>query len=223
MLSCNEMFNKLEDYQTMTFEEEKYSYLIVKPNGVRHFRTYLEELKKENYTVLGFYAIQDYEEVSLALHPSKKKRRHIVPINKMFKTLFSNYAVAILVTKSHITYEDFVEQLYKFKKRVRSLFDTPNLAYVFEVSKLLNEQPNQLLKVVDLNGRELPKKEMNQEGVFQVYSVNSLHSPDPDVNETISEMLLLRKMGIFSDENKIPDMLVENILRYETFSFIKDM
>ena len=223
MISCKEMFNKLENYQSMGFEEEKYSYLIVKPNGVRHFGTYLEELKKQSYTILGFFAIHDYEQLSLALHPSKKKRRHIIPINNMFKTLFSNYAVVILVAKSNITYKDFVEELYHFKKRVRTLFDTPNLAYAFEVSTLLDEQPNQLLKIFDFNGQEIPKKEMNQVGIFQVYSVNSLHSPDPGVNETISEMQLLREKGIFRDENRIPKVLVKAILKYETFSFIKDM
>lgn len=223
MDSINTIFDKIESCKTFDFEEEKYSYLIVKPNGMRHINTYLTELIKENYKIIGFFAIRDYEAVSLALHPSKKKRRHIIPINNMFKTLFGNYAVAILIVKSNISYEDFVEQLYQFKKRVRRIFDTPNLAYVFEISSLLNDQQNQRLKLVDINGNELPKKEMNQEGTFQVYSVNSLHSPDSNVEETIYEMGLLRKMGIFTENNKIPKILIRAILRYETFTFIRDM
>lgn len=223
MSSIDTIFGKIENYQTIGLEEEKYSYLIVKPNGTRHINTYLSELIKENYKIIGFFAIRDYEAISLALHPSKKKRRHIIPINNMFKTLFGNYAVAIIVAKINISYEDFVEQLYQFKKRVRRIFDTPNLAYVFEISTLLNEQQNQHLKLVDSNGNEIPKKEMNQAGTFQVYSVNSLHSPDPNVEETIYEMGLLKRIGIFAEENKIPNILIKAILRYEIFTFIRDM
>ena len=111
MSSIDTIFGKIENYQTIGLEEEKYSYLIVKPNGTRHINTYLSELIKENYKIIGFFAIRDYEAISLALHPSKKKRRHIIPINNMFKTLFGNYAVAIIVAKINISYEDFVEQL----------------------------------------------------------------------------------------------------------------
>lgn len=223
MTYYDKMFAKLENHQSMSFEEEKYSFLIVKPNGVRHFKTYVEELRKQNYTIIGFFAIHDFKSINVALHNTKKKLRHIIPINNMFNTLFSNYAILILISKSHIAYEDFVNEVCKFKVKVRSKFDTPELAYVFDISTLLNDQQNQVIKIIDSNGQEVPKREMNQKGTFKVYSVNSLHSPDPDVDVTISEMQILRKKGIFKNENKIPDNLVTAIMRYETFAFIKDM
>ncbi len=223
MLNFNEMFAKLENYQSMTFEEEKYSFLIVKPNGARHFRTYVEELRKQNYTIIGFFGIHNFETINVTLHNTKKKLRHIIPINNMFNTFFSNYAVLILIAKSHITYEDFVNEVCKFKVNVRSRFDTPELAYVFDISTLINDQQNQELKIIDSNGQEVRKSDMNQKGTFKVYSVNSLHSPDPDVDVTISEMHILRERGIFESKNLIPKNLLDAIVRYETFTFIKDM
>ena len=223
MINYTEIFNKLKNYQSLSYGEEKYSFLIVKPNGTRHFRTYVDELKKQNYTIVGFFAIHDFATINVALHNTKKKLRHIIPINNMFNTFFSNYAILILIAKSHITYEDFVKEVCKFKVNVRSRFDTPNLAYVFDISALINDQQNQLIKIVDSNGQEVPKREMNQRGTFKVYSVNSLHSPDPDVDVTISEMEILRNKAIFKDENLIPNNLLDAIFRYETFAFIRDM
>ncbi len=223
MFDCNKMFSRLKDYQSMTFEEEKYSFLIVKPNGARHFRTYVEELKKQKYTIIGFFAIRDFGAINIALHNTKKKLRHIIPINNMFNTFFSNYAILILVAKSHISYDDFVRELCELKVRVRNRFKTPELAYVFDISTLINDQQNQVLKIIDENGQEVSKSDMNEKGTFKVYWVNSLHSPDPDVNVTIWEMQILRQNGIFEEENKIPDNLIEAIYRYETFTFVKDM
>lgn len=223
MCNYNDMFKKIKNYRNLTFEEHKYSYFIVKPNGIHHFKTYVNELVAQKFDIINFFAIHDYETINIVLHPTQKEQRHIVPINNMFKTLYSNNAILILVAKSHITYEDFVRQVYYFKKNVRTRFEDPNISYVFDVAELLNDQQNQELKIIGINGEECPKREMNHKGTFLVFSVNSLHSPDPDVEVTISEINLLKRSGIFTDKNVIPEILVRAMKRYETFAFLKDM
>ena len=56
-----------------------------------------------------------------------------------------------------------------------------------------------------------------------VFSINSLHSPDPDVQVTIQELLLLKEMKLISEENCIPEEIVSNIAKYETFVYLKDI
>ena len=218
-----QVFQEVENYRALGFEDYKYSYFIIKPNGVNCFKEYVEELKRQGFTIVNFFAVQDYDTVNIALHPTQKELRHIIPINNMFKEFYSNYAVLILVAKSNITYNDFAKQVYIFKKTVRKRFEPDYISYVFDASELLNEERQQLLKIIDKDSNEVPKKWMNQKGSFLVFSVNSLHSPDADVEVTISEMQKLEKMGIFSRENIIPKALVEAMMRYETFAFIKDM
>lgn len=223
MVNYKEMFKAIDNYRNLNFEDFKFSYLIVKPNGIRHFKTYVDELISQKFVIADYYAIHDYETINIALHPTEKEQRHIVPINNMFNTLYSNNAVLIIIAKSHITYEDFVKQVHHFKSNVRQKFENTAISYVFDIAELLNEQQNQLLKIIDTKGNECPKREMNHKGTFLVFSVNSLHSPDPDVDVTISELKLLQRSGIFEDKNIIPAVLVKAIIRYETFAFLKDM
>ena len=212
-----------KNYRTLGFKEYKYSYLIVKPNGAKHFKTYVDELIQQQFTIIGFFAIQDYETLNISLHPTEREQHHIVPINNMFKDFYSNYAILILRAKNNITYPAFVRQVYLFKTSVRKRFEVQYVSYVFDTSELLGDNQHQLLKIYGKNNQEVSKREMNHEGTFLVFSVNSLHSPDPDLKVTVSEIELLKANGIFLLKNLIPNFLVESIKKYETFAFLKDM
>ena len=223
MLDIKKLFGEMDNYHYMSFEEEKYSFLIVKPNGVRHLETYVKALKENDFKIIAFFAIKDFASINVELHNSKKKLRHIIPINSMFKTFFGNYGILILISKTHITFEDFVNEVCDFKVDIRKQFVRTDLAYVFDISSLIGDQQNQVIKIFDKNGNEVPKREMNQKGTFKVYSVNSLHSPDPTVDATIKEMRILAKRGIFDKKNIIPIQIINKMIFYETFAFMKDM
>ena len=219
----SKIFSSIENYRDLSFEDEKYSYLIVKPNGEKHFNTYVEELKKQKFKIIDFFAIFDYETLNIALHPTEPEQRHIVPINNMFKDFYSNYAILILISKSNITYKDFVRQVHLFKNSIRKRFEVDYVSYAFDIAELLNDNQHQRLKILDSEGKEVNKLEMNHEGTFLVFNINSLHSPDPDVNVTISELELLKRNHILIPDNVIPKVLVTAIQKYETFSFLKDL
>ena len=223
MFNIKDFLEKMTNYQEGGFEEKKYSFLIVKPNGVRHLETYVKALKENGFNIIEFFAIKDFASINVELHNSKKKLRHIIPINSMFKTFFGNYGILILISKAHITFEDFVKEVCDFKVDIRKQFIRTDLAYVFDISSLIGDQQNQVIKIFDENGNEVPKREMNQKGTFKVYSVNSLHSPDPTVDATITEMKILNKMGIFDSRNIISRRIIRKMIKYETFAFIKDM
>ena len=223
MFNIEDLFGEINNYQGMDFDEEKYTYLIVKPNGVRHLEIYINSLIQSGFKIIAFFAIKDFATINIALHNSKKKLRHIIPINSMFKTFFGNYGILILISKTHITFEDLVKEVYDFKIRVRRQFERTDLAYVFDISTLIGEQQNQVIKIFDENGNEVSKREMNQKGTFKIYSVNSLHSPDSTIDATIEEIIILLERGIFERKNIISNEVMKKIIYYETFAFIKDM
>lgn len=222
-LGYNKLFNDIDNHDKLEFSDFKYSYLIVKPNGNRHFRTYVEELNKKGFAIFGYYSVMDYATVNVALHPTLIEQRHIVPINNMFKDCYGNYGVLILIGKTHITYEQFVKEVYEFKADTRKIFEVEYLSYVFDISKMLGEYREQKLVIIEKDGSEGKKREMNQIGTFLVFSVNSLHSPDPDVKVTVDEMFLLKKMNIIAESNRIPKEIVHKISEYETFVYLKDI
>lgn len=222
-LGYNKLFDDISNYERLDFSNYKYSYLIVKPNGNRHFRTYVEQLKAKGFEIFGFYSVMDYATVNVALHPTPPELRHIIPINNMFKDCYGNYGVLILIGKTHITYESFVKEVYAFKTDTRKIFEVEYLSYVFDISEMLGEYREQRLILLEKDGSEGKKHEMNQIGTFLVFSINSLHSPDPDVQVTIQELLLLKEMKLISEVNCIPEEIVRKIARYETFVYLEDI
>ena len=57
--------------------------------------------------------------------------------------------------------------MYDFKIRIRKQFEQTDLAYVFDISTLIGEQQNQVIKIFDENSNEVSKREMNQKGTFE--------------------------------------------------------
>ena len=219
----NVMFHRLHDYETMSFEEYKYSFIIVKPNGARHISTYLSELKKLEIDTLNLFAIHNHEEINLALHLTERERSHIIPINLMFKDFYGDNAILILISKKNIEYEDFVSKVYDFKWRARALVEKKYISYVFDTSDILGIKKSQWLKVLDADGNEVKKYDMNHEGVFMVALPNSLHSPDDDVECTVKELMTLYDLGIICEDNIIPDDMLKRVINYGTMEILKDM
>lgn len=222
-LDFSTLFNRLRNYDAMGYEEYKYSFIIVKPNGARHLKIYANELKRQGFDVLGFFVIYNHEEVNLSLHTTERERRNIIPINKMFKDLYGDSAILILIGQKNISYSEFVEKVYQFKWHARSLVEINYLSYVFDTSSILGINQGEVLKVIDKEGKEVKKYEMNNEGTFMVALPNSLHSPDNDVETTIQELRLMYEMGIISRQNIIPKRILDRITRYNSMEVLKDM
>jgi hypothetical protein len=217
------IFKRLQDYETMSFEEYKFSFIIVKPNGAKHISTYLEELKKWSIDILDIFAIHNHEKVNLALHLTERERSHIIPINMMFKDFYGDNAVLILIGKKNIEYSEFVSLVYKFKWKARSLVEKKYISYVFDTTDILGVNHGQYLKVLDAEGKEVKKYDMNHKGSFMVALPNSLHSPDDDVESTIKELMTIYHLGIICKNNVIPDAMIERIINYGTMEMLKDM
>lgn len=196
-LRLEEVFSRLNNYELMSFEEYKYSFVIVKPNGARHLKLYIQELEKSGIDVLGYYGVNNHEQINLALHQTERELSHVVPINKWFKDFFGNQGIIILIGKKNISYDDFSKMVFDFKWKARRLTETPYVSCVFDRSKALDLPQTQELKVIDESGTEVKKYEMNCKGDFMITLPNSLHSPDADVVTTVKELQILKQIGAF--------------------------
>lgn len=222
-LGYTKLRKDIENYAKLDYKSMKYSYLIVKPNGNRHLRTYIEELNRNGYDILGFYAVKDYATLNVVLHPTLPEQRHIIPINTMFKDCYGNYGILIVIGKSNISYENLVKDVYAFKADTRKIFELNYLSYVFDISDMLGEYREQRLLLIEKDGTEGKKREMNQTGTFLVFSVNSLHSPDPKVDVTVQEMQTLFSQNLICESNAIPEEIIFKMCEYETFAYLKDI
>lgn len=218
-----ELFYAIDNYKKLAICDYKYSYLIVKPNGNRHLDTFMKELEKQKFRIVKCFAIRDFETINVALHNTEREKRHIIPINKMFCDFYGNYAILIVVSKRNITYENFVIDVQNFKTTVRRIFEYDYISYVFEASKILGYNEGERLIVLNKNNQIVEQKEMNHEGTYMVFSINSIHSPEPNIDITIQEFKLLRSLKIFTSDNVIPDTIVKSMRRYNSFSFLKDL
>lgn len=203
------MFGRLSNYRIMSIEEYKYSYVIVKPNGARHLKIYIAELERKGIDILGFYVIHDHEKVNLELHPTEWERSHVIPINKWFNDFYGNQGILILIGEKNISYEEFTKKVFEFKCRARHLTEKTYVSCVFDRSQIFKIIPTHELKVIDSNGNEVKKYEMNHSGDFMITLPNSLHSPDANVDSTISEMKILYKIGVFNSVIMSEEILEE--------------
>ena len=218
-----EALNRLDNYENMTFEEYKYSFIIIKPNGAKHIEVYLEQLKCMGIDILGIFAIHNHEEVNLALHLTERERSHILPINKMFKDFYCDNAILIFLGEKNITYDDFVSKVHQYKWKARSLVEKKYISYVFDTTSILGVNKGQRLKVIDERGREVKKYDMNDIGSFMVALPNSLHSPDASVVDTINELRIISKLELMRKENIISEEMLQRIIYYGTMEMLKDM
>lgn len=218
-----EMFLRLKDVSSLEKQDLKYNYIIVKPNGASHLKTCVNALEWRGFLISGIYAITDFKKVNEALHPLESEQEKIIPINKMFLDYFGNYAVCIVINKANITYEKFAEMVNGFKWFVRGMTTTPYVTCVFNQCEFMGKQPNQVLRIMDDFGNNVPMYEMNNKGSFIVTMPNSIHTPDADVQSIVKEFFVLKELDIILPENLVSNEYIDKIHKYKTMNVLQDM
>lgn len=214
----------LQQSEKIEFTDLKISYMILKPNAAKHYDSIIKEVEANRFIILDQYAIFDYETVNMALHRNQENAlKYIIPISRMYYDFYGNYAVLLLIAKKDIMYEDFCLQVLRLKKYLRAKFELSYISYAFDTSELGEDNLQQKLLIISKEGREVKKDSMNKEGTFMVFNMNEIHSPDGAIESLVSELSLLIKMGILSEENIIPKTIIRNMSKYGTFSFLIDL
>ena len=145
-MTREEVLAVIEKNEKLDFKDFKVSYLILKPNAARHYKVIVNEIEKQQYTIIGQYAIRDYETLNMALHVEQpESMKYIIPISRMYNDFYGNYGVLLLIGKSNITYENFCLQVVSLKQNLRARFKFSYIAYAFDTSELGRENLHQRL------------------------------------------------------------------------------
>ena len=188
-MTREEVLAVIQKHEKLDFKELKVSYLILKPNAARHYKVIVNEIEKQQYTIIGQYAIRDYETLNMALHVEQpESMKYIIPISRMYNDFYGNYGVLLLIGKSNITYENFCLQVVSLKQNLRARFKFSYIAYAFDTSELGRENLHQRLVVVDKDGKQTVDEYFKREGTFMVFYINEIHSPDESVSTLVKEM-----------------------------------
>lgn len=212
---------KLEKLSKFLYSENSeakkvYGYLIVKPNGEKHFSEIVDFIKLNKIKIEFYILIKDYEYVNTILHPEKSKEKFIVPINKYYKDFYSNRAVLLVVSTIEIPLKKFLEKLLKIKFEVRKKYAKDYVKSIFDISKLGITEKTQTLNIVNENG-SIQKDNIFDNGNFLIIDVNEVHSPDDNSKVCLSEMKLLLKEGIICKKNILKRSHVKKIKRFKSF------
>ena len=174
-MTREEVLAVIEKHEKLDFKELKISYLILKPNAARHYKVIVNEIEKQQYTIIGQYAIRDYETLNMALHVEQpESMKYIIPISRMYNDFYGNYGVLLLIGKSNITYENFCLQVVSLKQNLRARFKFSYIAYAFDTSELGRENQHQRLVVVDKDGKQTGDEYFKREGTFMVFYINEI-------------------------------------------------
>ena len=223
-MTREEVLAVIEKHEKLDFKDLKVSYLILKPNAARHYKVIVNEIEKQQYTIIGQYAIRDYETLNMALHVEQpESMKYIFQISRMYNDFYGNYGVLLLIGKSNITYENFCLQVVSLKQNLRARFKFSYIAYAFDTSELGRENQHQRLVVVDKDGKQTGDEYFKREGTFMVFYINEIHSPDESVSALVKEMKLMDGMELFDVQNQIPKNIIEMMKKYKSFEHIKDM
>lgn len=219
-----ELERALNAKEELRFDEFKYSFFILKPNAAKDYEVAIQEILANQFVVVNQYAILDYDAVNMALHMEQPEAmKYIRPISRFNYDFYGNYAILVVVKKRNITYANFCTQVCRLKRHLRDKFELSYVSYAFDTSELGVENKQQKLMIIAKDGQSVPKDTMNNEGTFMVFSINSIHSPDDNVEKTVKELKLLQEMGLLEECNIIPKTILHSIKRYKTFEFMKDI
>lgn len=223
MSTLQEIRNSVINYQSLSEVDKKYSYMIVKPNGEKHFAEIIFAIRRANFDIEEMYKISDYEHVNMLLHPEEEKHKYIIPINRVYKDFYSNYGIIILISKANISYQNFVTEIVNLKIEIRNKYDYDYIASILDISKIGMPYNGETVKIISKSYLEVAKQKMNGKGSYLIISINELHSPDSNIENTIQELILLMDNGIIAKKNEIPERLIAYIKKYGTFSFLQNL
>lgn len=223
MKDLQQVRNSISNYSMLLKNDKKYSYMIIKPNGEKHFSEIVSAIRGHDFTIEGMYAINDYEYVNILLHPEKEKHKYIVSINRVYKDFYCNNAILILVSKENVSYRKLVMEIVNLKLEIRSKYDYNYIATILDISKIGMQYNGESVKIINMSQVEVAKQKMNEKGTYLIISINELHSPDASIENTINELKLLFDNKIIVEENRISTDIISKIEKYGTFSFLQDL
>lgn len=186
-----------------------FSYILVKPDGIKMFEKVKKSLKENSILIKKAYSIQDFDKVAIDLYLDsgailRGNTPIIVGINEVWKKQYGTTAYLLLVTPSEKMEKSFVETVCAWKKKFREKH-IPG-AYIGVVAHV-PEQTYAEYKVV-FSEPLSQKRMLNENEYCYELQMNAIHSPD-GVAELKREMRVLYKNGAFRNRISLEGGMVK--------------
>lgn len=191
-----------------------YSYYIVKPDGIRHFKEIYSSLEKmfKRMESVRFFKIDDYSRIMKKLY---YKLFQIYPeifpeafnsFKMGINSLYGNEGILIIMSELHQSekeYEEFRKKILKTKLEIRDKIMDPNVRLLEKISDSSS-----------LDGDSIVYLEGNKYRIEIRKALSRLHCPEDNQEETESELKILLESGIISNANMLGAIDIEHVIKY---------
>lgn len=208
----------------MEYQKRHYSYFIVKPDGIR----YLDEICKtieEKFSNVRYYAIQDFKGTIRNLYHKHYERKGKVFAESFdaflygLGELFGNESILILVSDGKRSYQDLMQTVFDTKQELRKRFVNNKIGIVTNYGK----SRTNFIRFLTRSGHERKPRIMSEAGSYRISDMNTIHSPDPDLETTLDELKILLDTEVIDDKNLITTPMLDQMRKYKTVAFQSDM
>ena len=204
--------------------KRNYSYFIIKPDGTR----FLDEIChtiEHRYQSVRYYAIEDFKETIKKVYYKHFERKG-ENFKQSFQSylygireIFGNYGIMVLLADSTGQYDELMQSVYRTKMEIREQYVNNNIGIVTNYG----DWERNYIKMMSEDGQEQTPRIMNTLGTHRISDLNIIHCPDPNKEDTLKELNILLKSGVIDDKNMITEQMMQQMRRYQTASFQKDM
>lgn len=177
-----------------------YSYYIIKPDGIRHFREIYSDLEEifEGMSSVRIFKIDDYAGIMKKLYYKLFEKYSEFPevfdtFTRGITSLYGNEGILIIMSELHkddMEYTAFREKVLRTKLAIREKIMDPDVRMATRIPEYSNLQGN-----VQLDGQpyriSIPK------------SLSRIHCPEDNLEDTEEELQILIKSGIMCNENML--------------------
>lgn len=135
------------------------------------------------------------------------------------KEIYNNLGILIVVGDQKMDYQELCDKVFETKLSVREKFTNENIG----IATNLEEEDGNCIQITSKSGASEKMRCLRKDGYHRINDLNLIHCPDPNIPTTLTELDILLRNGVISDENLIkPDML-NNIARYRCSTYMEDM
>ena len=211
---ANEVFDEIHSKNQSTTPIRHYSYYIVKPDGIRHFKEIYSSLDRifEGMASVRFFKIDNYSEIIKKLYYRlfEKYPETFPEAFNSFKagisSLYGNEGILIIMSQLHHSekeYDDFRKRVLEAKLAIRRKTMDPRVRMLEQISNNSNLQGDSILKLEGNKYRiDIPK------------SLSRIHCPDDNLEDTENELKILLESGIISNANMLGTVDIMNVIKY---------
>lgn len=211
---ANAVLDEIQSRNNAIAPIRHYSYYIVKPDGVRHFKEIYSSLERmfEGMESVRFFKIDNYGEIIQKLYYKlfEKYPETFPEAFNSFKTgissLYGNEGILIIMSELHQSekeYEDFRKKVLKTKLAIREKIMDPNVRMLERISNPSN-----------LHGDSILHLEGNKYRIDIPKSLSRIHCPEDNIEDTENELKILLESGIISNANMLGLVDIKNVIKY---------